>query len=553
MSAIPEPPQQAEGREAGLGLSFALDETGRKLVASYSPAVGAAPIDIGWLERRLDGLGLSFLPLDENAVAELLRRYNAGDEAFALEIGEARDGEASLEISPDKMEAFLTLTPPQGGKPVTREQAAQLLQSKGVSFGILGEEVERAVAAEEVKRRLVAAGQPPVNGENGRLETLVSLAVRHAPSADEHGRVDYRELGGIVTVREGERLMRRVPPTLGLAGQNVLGQVIPAKPGQEVMFAARLEGAQQDPDDPDYLIATMAGRPVPAEGGMNVEPTITIENVDLSLGNVNFDGSINIKGSVQMGMVVRATGDIEIGGMVEAATLDAGGNIIIKGGVIGHVAGADHSPEEHVGEVRIRCDGSLSARFIENAVVEAGDSILVEELVLQSELAAGNLVAVGKGAGKGRIIGGEVQAGKEVQAGVIGSPADVKTRIAVGVNPRLNDRLHQTVREQEKLVREREDVDKLLRFSELNPGKIKEETLGRVHHTREVLEQKAIFLQQELEDIQAQISLAEEARVLIGKILHSNVFVYFGEKYYQATDDLGPGAFFLREGEIVFE
>lgn len=548
-----EPEQQTAGGEAGLGLTLALDEAGMKLVATFAPVEGSAPIDISWLQRRLHELSLSHLLLSDNAVAELLRRYNAGGEPFSLEIGEAKDGEASLEISPDKMEVFLTLTPPRGGKPVSREQVNQLLQSKGVSFGIQNEEVERALAAGEIKRRLIASGQPPVNGENGRLETLVTLSIRHAPKADEHGRVDYRELGGIVTVKEGERLMRRVPPTLGLSGQNVLGQVIPARPGQEVKFAARLEGAQVDPEDPDYLVSTIAGRPVPAEGGIAVEPTITIENVDLSVGNVTFDGSIHIKGSVQPGMVVRATGDIEIGGMVEAATLDSGGNIVIKGGVIGHVEVAEHAPEDKAGEARLRCDGSLSVRFIENAMVEAGDSVLVEELVMQSALAAGNLVAVGKGAGKGRIIGGEIQAGKEVQAGVIGSPANVKTRISVGVNPRLNDRMHQTVREQEKLAREIEDIDKLLRFSEQNPGRIKGETLERVHHTREVLEQKAVFLQHELEDIQAQLSLAEEARVIVGKTLYSNVTVYFGEKYYLSNDELGPGAFLLREGEIVFE
>ena len=41
------------------------------------------------------------------------------------------------------------------------------------------------------------------------------------------------DLGGIVTVHQGERLMQKHPPTPGEAGENVLGQVIPAKPGKE--------------------------------------------------------------------------------------------------------------------------------------------------------------------------------------------------------------------------------------------------------------------------------------------------------------------------------
>jgi uncharacterized protein (DUF342 family) len=554
VNSIPEQQEQETRLQIpGAGLEIAAAEGGKKLTATYTPTADGGPVDIDWLRRRLDELGFADWFVPDNGLAELLRKYNAGGEPFTLDIGEARDGQASVEISSDRMEAFLSLTPPHGGEAVGRRGVNQLLEEKGVVFGLLGDEIEQALASGEVKRRLIASGQPPVHGEDGKLVSLVREAERHIPRADEHGRVDYRELGGIITVKQGDRLMQRIAATQGLAGQNVLGQPIPAKPGKEVAFASGLAGVQIDPEDADYLVAATSGQPVPVQNGMTVEPAITIDNVDLSVGNLDFEGSVNIKGDVKTDMVVRVTGDINVGGTVEAATLDAGGNILIKGGVIGHAEGHEHGPGDKLEEARIHCDGSLSAKFLENAVVEAGDSILVEDLAMQCTLEASNSIVVGKAPGKGRIIGGVVQAGKEVQAAVIGSPANVKTRIAVGVNPQLNDRRRHVLREVERHAKEMEDIEKILRFAAQNPGRMKEETLERVHRTREALEHDTGVLQQELEEITAQLSLIEDAKVVVTKNLFSNVTVSFGEKYYQSNDERGPGAFLLREGEIVFE
>lgn len=554
MNSIPgQQEQEAALRIPGAGLEIDAGEDGRKLMATFTPTPEAAPIDIDWLRHRLAALGYGEWYVSDSSAADLLRKYNAGGEPFSLQIGECRDGQATLEFATDRMEVFLTLVPPRGGQPVGRQEVNRLLEEKGVVFGVLGDEIEQALAAGEVKHRLIASGQPPVHGEDGKLVSLVREAERHVPRADERGRVNYRELGGIVTVKQGDRLMQRLPATTGLPGQNVVGQAIPAKPGKEAAFAGGLAGAQVDPEDPDYLVATISGQPVPVPNGMTVEPAITIENVDLSIGNLDFEGSVNIKGDVKTEMVVRATGDINVGGTVEAATLDAGGNILIKGGVIGHAEGHERGPNDKVEEARIRCNGILSAKFLENTIAEAGDSIMVEDLAMQCTLEANNNVVVGKAPGKGRIIGGVVQARKEVQAGVIGSPANVKTRIAVGVNPHLNDRRRHLLHEIERQEKGLEDIDKLLRFSAQNPGKMKPETLEKVQRTRESLEHDVDVLRQEMEEVVAQLGLTEDARVVVTKTLFSNVTVSFGEKYYQSSDELGPGVFLLREGEIVFE
>jgi uncharacterized protein (DUF342 family) len=103
------------------------------------------------------------------------------------------------------------------------------------------------------------------------------------------------------------------------------------------MFASKLSGACIDPDDPNRLLAAIAGQPVAVPGGMIVEPVYTVSAVNMASGNVSFDGSVVVRGDVAAGMTVKVTGDIQIGGTADPCRLEAGGNIVIKGGALGGV------------------------------------------------------------------------------------------------------------------------------------------------------------------------------------------------------------------------
>jgi uncharacterized protein (DUF342 family) len=286
---------------------------------------------------------------------------------------------------------------------------------------------------------------------------------------------------------------------------------------------------------------------------MNVDPLVEVGNVDLSLGNLNIDGSVHITGEVQAGMQVVATGDIEVDGTVEAALLDAGGNITLHGGIIGHREVDEHVENASVGEARIRCDGSVTAKFVENAAVEAGDGIYVGDMAMQSELFAGREVIVGSAPGKGHIIGGLVEAGKLVRTGNLGSAANVPTRVAVGVNPRLAEEIKTLRREVARRQLSLDDLEKLFRFVAEHPGRLPADKLEKARHTQEVLAGEVAALKAEESALREQMALAEDARVEVGRALFSNVEVAFGEKLFRSTDERGPGVFVMKDGEISYE
>lgn len=539
----------------GQGLAITFSEDARKLLATYTPVEDKSPFDSEWLKQKITAAGFGQLFLYEPVFAKLIKQYATASEPFTLEIGEVRDASVAVTVAADKMVAYLVVTPPCGGENLTREQISQALQEKQVVSGILDMAIEQALAGNEVEKLLIAQGRAAVNGENGRLQCLIEMARNRQPQLDEHGRVDYRNLGCVVAVHQGERLMQNIAPTAGEAGENVLGQSLPAKPGKAVAFAPKLKGAIIDPADPAFLIAEISGQPVLTTNGMTVEHTISLKTVDLTTGNIDFDGTVDIAGDVHAGMRVRATGDIHVGGTVEAARLEAGGDVVIKGGIIGHGEVHEHPPDaENSPIARIHCGGSCSTRFIENASVEANDSVMVEELIMQSEVAAVNHIIVGKpGKHEGHIVGGLVEASLLIQSGVIGASSGVITRLEAGTNPYGHEKLHQANKKMTVKSNELDDVIKLLHYFETHPDRVKLDINTRAEATRVMLLHEIQEIQEEINLLTLQLKLAEDARVMAENSVFGGVQVKIGSKVMNISAQHSAGSFKLtEEGEIEY-
>ena len=548
-------PSRTSPAEPGAGVSFVLSDDGLKLRASYVPVSVRAPLDEAWVREKIVAEGFGSLFLHEAALTTLIELYASSTEAFSIEIAEVRDAEVSVEITPDKMSALLSIIPPFGGSAASVEQIRRALIGMHVTSGILDDAIEQAVTSGLAEQLEVARGQAAENGEDGHMECLIDMVKSRHPHIDEKGVADYRDLGSVVVVCQGQRLMCKHPPTPGRNGENVLGQAVVANSGKDIMFAPQLKGAMIDPQDAAFLIAEIAGQPVMANYGMTVEPSITIPTVDLTTGNIDFDGTVEIQGDVHAGMTIRATGDIHIAGTVEAATIEAGGDVVVKGGIIGHGEVHDQPVKSEKSMIaRVRAGASCSALFIENASVEAKDSIMVDRLVMQSELIAMNQIVVGKpGSGQGNIVGGLTEATLLVQAGQIGSESGVRTRIMVGTNPYLHENLKHAKSALEKKNHEMEELDKLLAFIAAHPGRIKPEIVHKAESTRTMLGQEIEGALQELNEIMLELNLSEDARVVAEKMVYSNVQIEIGGKIHRVEIERGKGAFMRREEEIVFE
>lgn len=535
------------------GLSFRMTDGDRKLKAFYEPTgCDKLSINLLWLKEALAAAGFSGLYIHEHAFVELLKRYNAASQPFSFEIGERRDGSYIVRTTPDNVEAYLTLTPPFGGKPVTAAQIYQTLKEQGIVHGIITGRVEEAVKNGAVTDLLIAQGEKPIPGTNAELVSLLPEAKDRQPLLVENDTVDYRNMGDIFSVSPGTPLMRRIPPEPGTAGLSLMGREVAPPPVKDVRFAPNLSGSEFAPDDPNLLIAAIAGQPVIVADGVIVEPIIKAKNVDLSTGNLIFNGSICVDGDVRAGMIVRATGDITIGGVVEAVTVEADGDIEIRGGIIGQGEVRNADGEINHDASRVSAKGSVSALFVENAFVEAGNSIIIQEVSMQSELIAGNQVTVGQeSSGKGHIIGGTCQAVNFIGAVTIGSHAGVHTQVSVGVDPHVRERLSSVKLKLQEKERELDEINKRLEYFAAAPQKTIPEQIAATQESRQKLITAVSELTGEKKRLQKRLERVASAQIKVEKAVLSGVIVSIGNRALKIDEDLPPTIFQLADDAIV--
>ncbi len=527
----------------GAGLTLQADESGTALLASVEPVADAGSVDEDWLRQQVEALGYGQFRYLPEAATLLLGHYNAGRAVAALRLAEAVDAQLEIQVSKDAMEAALDITPAQGGSPVSKTQVLAALAEKGITEGILLDEINQAIAAGEARGLVIARGRPPEHGQDGYFESLIPAARDRKPRLTQSGQIDYRDMGDILVVHPDDPLMRRHRATPGTPGATVLGNPIPPRPGKDVMYATKLQGVSIAQGDPDLLLASQTGQPVQLKDGMMVEPVFSLPAVNMASGNVNFDGSVVIKGDVSAGMTVKASGDIEVGGVVENAHLEAGGSIHVKGGVLGAIdqkSGADYS---------IRCAHDFHAAYAQKARVEAGDSIFIDDMAMQCELTAGQHVKVGK-AKRGHIIGGRIQAMLSITARVLGAPNHIATHCHIGVNPSLQKQARELAGQRDTQENQLLEISKLLEFARQHPERLRPEMVAKARQTAANLSAEIARLRDEEKALADQIALAQGARVLAEETLHEGVEVYLGSLHYKVVGDHGAGQVALGDGAL---
>jgi len=533
-------------------LTFNLNEN-NKLIAVYELGEGKITLDGTVVREMLTQQNLSDLFLDEQAISRLVQLYNNNNANFVLEIGERRDGEFIIKVSDDKMNAWLTMTPAYGGTPVTFEQIRQSLKEKGIVSGLItSAELEAVLKEGQSTDYLIAQGLPPIPGLDSQFHSLIPEIQERRPQINKHGFADFRDLGRLILVKQGDPLMRRTLPTEGKKGKNILGQVLTPKPSQNKPFTSDLKGAMLDPEDRELLRATIIGQPLLFPNGVMVSPTITVPQVNIETGNLSFDGTINILGDVMDGMKVYALEDIFIGGTVEAAEIEAGGNVSIKGGVIGSSVSSGSSTTTLGG--KISCKGSVSARFAKYVSIDAGTSIILDEYSMNNQLTAINQIVVGKpGEKKGLISGGSASAMMLIQANSIGSAAGIKTYIQAGVNPHTQKQLNSIEHEIEENIKKQGDINKIITFVESNPEKDKNGLLDKARRTLESLTVEIAQHQTDRESLLAEMSFADYAKVVVGQTIYNGVEIRIGNQPWRAGEERGKTTFRLIDGKISLE
>lgn len=479
-------------------------------------------------------------PVDETLKKELLRLQvnitaSANKRAAkAFPKGEEEppvlDAEATVFVTGDKITAWMVIYPPVGeGSELNGDMLTRVLQENKVSYGLQKELLEELPEREDryFHLFLVARGEQPINGTDGNVIDLFPRSVQVKAAMDEFGKIDYTSLNLVQNVQEGELICRIVPPTVGMPGISVFNQEIAAKDGKPV--AAPAGRNTKLTEDGSALVATRMGHVEFSGRGFQVNPVLDIAgNVDYSTGSINFLGDVHIHGDVCSGFDVRATGSIVVDGVVEASSLEAGGNLTLVKGVQGN------------DQAVIRSHRGIFAKFLENSRVYAKENLMADCILNCEAFSDGEVAAC---SGRGVIIGGNIRAAHGINARILGSRTECPTYVSVGGLP-CEDSEYERL--EEELWKLEEELD---RTAEQPDGKVKTSRMSKLREKIQTDRARMEQFEQDLNRIKDNTKEKKTGQVTFG-IAYRGTVIRIEEAVLRLEKEERQGTARLVEGEV---
>lgn len=546
-----------------LGLTFREESSGDFWV-TYNPSGLTLPLEADQFPQvmLLAGYSINEHPVDPANLSILLDSIRRG-KSTDMRLGGPIDARVEVYTSTNQMLAGVIVYPAQGkGKDLNREMLTTALKQAKIVRGLLNESLDELTnpATQKILREtlqpicmVVAYGESAYDGNDAWLETLLDDIADRRPVMDAAGRIDFLELGDFPHVNSDQALVRRHPPTEGKSGWTVTGKTVKSRNGKDFSLKASNTSVKLAPEDNDLLLSAVAGMPVVLEKGAHIEQILKVEEVGLKTGHIRFDGSVHVKGNVNPGMKIEVSGDVKIGGIVEAAYIKAGGMIEVGGGIIGRKNTVqDRKNETTQGKTKIddayvEAGSIIKARFIQEARIIAGQEVVVQKQILHSQITAGIKVHL---PGKGAIVGGITEAKQLIDVAISGAPANVTTRLYVGNTSEVRAKITTTNNQLKQLAIQKQQLMELVTKIKQQNKPVTEEKKQQILTAKNMLKNNEEQAYDALKTLEDQLTELQTAKVLIRKTCHPGTQIDIDTSNFTPRNDLGKITFFLRDGEV---
>lgn len=440
----------------------------------------------------------------------------------------AVSSDCRVAISDDHMKAMLYLTPPSDGDYYTVEEVAEFLRKNGVNSGIVFSAIEEIVRERLYYTELpVAEGKEPVHGINGYYEFFFDRGnEKKRPLIRSDGSVDYQSMSVIHNVRKGDKLATYHPAVPGTHGMDVTGREFRAHVAKELP-AIHGTGFEMSFDNLSY-IATIEGKVEYDNYKLFVKDVYEFKgDLDLVVGKIDFRGDVIVHGNVCSGTTIRASKSITIEGSVEAATLIADGDIVLKKGMQGGK------------RAKVVSGGNVYANFIEYTTVEAKGNVEAN-IIMKCNIKAGkDIVISGK---RGAVVGGDTYCVGTLATTFLGNSVGVKTIASVGINAETEKRNHllRVKAESTKAslaktlieIQSFKDSVMLTESRDVREAKIKQLQRRKIRDER-LLE----HVNKELEKIKETMDVAKAARIIIKNMVYSDTTIRIDDQELITRND----------------
>lgn len=412
----------------------------------------------------------------------------------------AADAIISVEISSDEMHGTITVdAPAMSGAECTPEQIEIALKAQGVRCGINEEKISEFVDNPVYGTPFeVASAILPENGKDSYVQyNFETDRSKLKARESEQGNIDFKELNNIQNVVTNQVLAVKIAATRGKGGKTLYGHYLEALNGKDI----QVQLGQNVHFDRDgvTILASCDGQVIFENGKISVQPLLTLDAVNIKSGNIKFVGAVIIKGAVEDGFDVRATGTIDIGGTVGKCNIESeNGDIVIHQGVFGKNEGS------------IKAGKSLWCKFVQETKIEVEENVVATDSLMNCEVTAmKNIVLYGK---KAQITGGTLFATEEICARTVGSRGGgATTTLSVGVDPRAKKKLDELIEQQNDLIKELEnlemDISTLENMQKVRRSlpKDKEESLKKFRGRKDEILSESSEINKEIEALQTHL------------------------------------------------
>lgn len=447
----------------------------------------------------------------------------------------------NIRISHDEMEGFLSLPQLGFGESYKFNDVMAKIEQKGLRFGVDEELVREMVENEQYNiERRIAKGIPQKDGIDAFFQLNFNSEFNTKPTIRPDGTVDYWSIHVVELVEEGQVIAIYHEPIAGENGMTVSGKPLMAKRGKPLPPMTG-KGFERSEDGKVY-VATITGKIEKNGNRIQVSPVYEVNgNVDLKTGNIDFRGDVIIHGNVLTGSHIKATGTVTIDGIVEAATIEADKDILLRGGVLGK------------GKALIKSKGNISAKFLEYATIKAegfleASSALDCEIDIHDKLLMTGANSV--------IVGGHAYAARGIDVYTCGNGSEVRTELQVGLDKVMAAR---AVQIQEDLSSKRMMLEKinmgLKQFDELAQTKgmdiSKDERRLGLLRARISSQAEMAKLNEELGYINSIIEGARGATVAVRGTVNAGVAVTIDNIMATVKDYQNSVQFIVRDGVVI--
>lgn len=366
----------------------------------------------------------------------------------------------SVAVSEDKLTARL-MPKARDHEELVFEDVLELIEAEGIKHGL----VEKAVIlsffkdeSEELKTLTIAKGYLPGEGKDPEIVYHFETNPLKAGKLLEDGTIDWKDRGEIPQVDEGNLLVEIVPGIDGTVGMDVFGNEIPTLPIAKVSLNAG-KGVKKSEDGNSFFASAKGTPQLSGNETLIVSPVLHIPgDIGIETGHVEFNGHIEVEGTVQSGYQVR--GESFKAQSIENAELYVSGDVVVTGGIF---------------DSKIKCEGNVKAVHVHKSDIKSGGDLVVGTEIAESRVELYGICKMEYGT----IISSEIAARGGIIAKNVGTAVSKPSHLDVGVDHTLRREISGLKKLFSKAGRKKKDLTPQIETLKAKSDQINEE-LGDV-------------------------------------------------------------------------